>query len=175
MPVAVAARRRQPKRVLGELGGGDRCATGARQSRGVLQDTGDLGVRAFRRKREVTGSVERVRDDEGDASMRAPSLVRGDAVVDHGCEQRVRETNRPVRALDDTGGKGGIEYTLCDVEACEQLGGRTTHGRCEQQGLSGCRRQLVEACAHQSLERLWETERLRGSTSSPRARASSSA
>ena len=100
MPVAVGARRREPKRVLGKLGGGDRCATGARQGRGVLESSGDLGVRALRRKREVAGAVERIRDDRGEASVCAPSLVRGHALVDHRGEQRVREANRPVRALD---------------------------------------------------------------------------
>ena len=71
------------------------------------------------------------------------------------------EANCPVRALDHPCGKGRIEYALCDLEAREQLGGRTPHGRREQQRLSCCRRQLVEACAHQSLERLWNAERLR--------------
>ncbi len=162
MPVGVGVRRREPKRVLGELGGGDRCAAGAGEGRGVLEGTGDLGVRALRRKREVAGAVERIRDDEGEASVCAPSLVRGHAVVDHRREQGVREANRPVRALDHAGGKGAIECVLGDVEACEELGGRTARGRCEQQRRSRCRRQLVEACTHQSLERLWNTERLRG-------------
>jgi len=162
MPVTVGARRRKPKRVLRELGGSDWCPTGARQGRGILENTGDLGVRALRRKREVAGTVERIRDDQGEASVCAPSLVRGHAVVDHRREQRVREANRPVRALDHTGGKGAIEYVLGDVQACEQLGGRTARGRCEQQRLLCCPRQLVDACAHQSLERLWNTERLRG-------------
>ena len=162
MPVAVGVRRRKPERVLGELGGGDRCPTGARQGRGILESTGDLAVRALRRKREVAGAVERIRDDQGEASVCAPSLVRGHAVVDHRREQRVREANRPVRALDHTRGKRAIEYVLGDVQACEELDGRTAHGRCEQQRLSCCRRQLVEACSHQSLERLWNTERLRG-------------
>ena len=55
-----------------------------------------------------------------------------------------------------------IEDGLGDVEACEELGRRTAHGRCEQQRRSRCRRQLVEACANQSLERLRNTQRLRG-------------
>ena len=76
MPVAVGAWRRKPESVLGELGGGDRGATRARQGRGVLEGGGDLGVRALGRKREMAGAVERVRDDRCEASVRAPSLVR---------------------------------------------------------------------------------------------------
>ena len=59
----VGVRRRQPKRVLGELGGGDRRPAGAGEGRGVLESSGDRGVRALRRKREVAGAVEGIRDD----------------------------------------------------------------------------------------------------------------
>ena len=74
----------------------------------------------------------------------------------------MREANRPVRALDHARGKGAVEHGLGDIEACEELGGRTADGRCEQQRRSRCRRQLVEACANQSLQRLRNAERLRG-------------
>ena len=83
MPLVVCVRRRQPQRLLGELGGRDRRPTSARQSSGVLQDTGDLGVWALRRQREMARAVERVRDDEGEACVCVPSLLRGRAVVDH--------------------------------------------------------------------------------------------
>ena len=67
MPFAVGTRRRQAKGVLGELGCSDGRATGARQSRGVLESSGTLAVRRLRRKREVAGAVDRIRDDLGDA------------------------------------------------------------------------------------------------------------
>ena len=66
-----------------------------------------------------------------------------------------------LRALDHIGSDGGVEHALAYVQAREQLGERTTDSRREQQRVSCCRRQLVEACAHQSFERLWNTERLR--------------
>ena len=162
MPVGVSVRRRKPKRVLGELGGGDRCRAGARESRGVLENSGDLGVRALRRKREVVGAVERIRDNDGETSVCAPSLVSRYAVVDGRREQRVREANRPVCSLDHARGKGAIEYGLGDIEACEELGRRTSHGRCEQQRRSRCRWQLIEACANQPLQCLRNTQRLHG-------------
>ena len=42
MALAVLVRRRQPKRVLAELGGGDRSALKARSRRGLLEHGGDL-------------------------------------------------------------------------------------------------------------------------------------
>ena len=161
MPLGLGVRRRQPKRVLGELGGGYRRATRARQGRSLLENSGDLGIRALGREREVAGAVERIRDDPGKASMCAPSLVRGHAVVDHRPEQRVREANRPVGALYHARGNCAIEDALADVQPFEELGGRTAHGRCEQQRLSCVRGQLIETRANQSFERLRNTERLR--------------
>ena len=69
MPVAVGVRRREPERVLRERGRDDWCPTGARQGRGILERTGDLAVRALRRKREVAGTVERIRDDQGESPV----------------------------------------------------------------------------------------------------------
>ena len=94
--------------------------------------------------------------------MCAPSLVRGHAVIDHRREQWVREANRPAGALDHAGGDGWLERAVGDVQQREQFERRTPYGRCEQQRISSRRRQLFEACAHQSLERLREAKRLRG-------------
>jgi hypothetical protein len=80
--VDVGNARREPKRVLRELGSCDRGAAGAGEGRRALEDNGDLGIRALRRKREVPGAVERIRDDQRQASVCTPSLVRGRAVVD---------------------------------------------------------------------------------------------
>ena len=76
MLVTMRTRGRKAESVFGELGSGDGYATGARHSRGVLENSGNLGVWALRRKREVAGAVERIRDDQGKASVRAPSFVR---------------------------------------------------------------------------------------------------
>ena len=64
-PVALVARvrRRQPERVLGELGRERRRAAIGRETRGVVEHGGDAGVRRLRRQREVTGAEERVVDD----------------------------------------------------------------------------------------------------------------
>src|SRR5439155_11213067 len=58
--VAVRVRRRQPERVLGELGGDGRGAATCRQRRSVVEDTGDVGARGPCRQREVTCADERV-------------------------------------------------------------------------------------------------------------------
>ena len=94
--------------------------------------------------------------------MCAPSVGSRHTVVDRGREQRVREANRPVRLLDHACGNGAIEYGLGDIEACEELGRRTAHGRCQQQRRPRCRWQLIEACPNQSLQCLRNTQRLRG-------------
>jgi hypothetical protein len=67
MPFAEGTRRRQAECVLGELGCSDGRATGARQSRGVLESSGTMGVRRLRRKRKVASAVDQIRDDVGDA------------------------------------------------------------------------------------------------------------
>ena len=75
MTLVAAVRRRQPERLLGELGrDGGRAAIG-RQPRGVVEHAGDLGVRRVRRQREVTGAEERVVDDAGDPCVNAPPLL----------------------------------------------------------------------------------------------------
>ena len=162
MAFAVGTRRRQAKGVFGELGRSDGRATRARHSCGVLENSGNLAVRRLRRQREVAGAVDRIRDDLGDASVRAPSLVRRHALVDDRREQRMSEADRPVHALDHARGNCGIEYVLGDAQAREELGGRTAYGYGEQQRLSCWRRQLVEACVHQSLQCLWNRKRLGG-------------
>ena len=67
------------------------------------RDSGDFAIRALRRKREVTGAVERI---AGDDVARRPCARRrssaGSAVVEHRREQRVREANRPVNVCSIT-------------------------------------------------------------------------
>ena len=54
---------REPKRLLGQLGGRRRRAAGVRRSRGVLEDRGDLARRLGRGEREVPRSFLGGRDD----------------------------------------------------------------------------------------------------------------
>jgi hypothetical protein len=90
-----------------------------------------------------------------------PSFVRRHALVDDRREQRMREADRPVRALDHARGNCGIEYVLGDVQACQELPGRTADGYGEQERLSCRRRQLVDAGAHQFFQCPWNRQRLR--------------
>ena len=46
--------RREPKGVLGELGRGRRRAAVGRDHGGIVEDSGDIGVRGVRREREMT-------------------------------------------------------------------------------------------------------------------------
>ena len=103
MPVAVGARRRQPKRVLAEFRGDDRGTAGARQGRSLLELGGDLRIWTLRREREVTGLVERVaRDRCGVVRAHDAACPRGSTLVEHGREERVRKANRPGTASSMT-------------------------------------------------------------------------
>ena len=74
MALVALVRRRQPERLLGELGRDGRRAAIGRQPRGVVEHAGDVGVRRVLRQREVTGAEERVVDD-----LRDPSRARSAA------------------------------------------------------------------------------------------------
>ena len=74
MALVVRVRRRQPERLLGELGRDGRRAAIGRQPRGLVEHGGDIGIRRVPRKREVTGAEERVLDDAGDPRVNAPPL-----------------------------------------------------------------------------------------------------
>ena len=63
MALIVSLRRRQPQRLLGELGCDRRRATVGRESRSVIEHSGDSGVRRILRQREMTGAKERIIDD----------------------------------------------------------------------------------------------------------------
>ena len=75
MPIGAGGRRRQAKRVLGELRSCDRCASVHGNDGGVFESTGDLCVGAIRRQGEVPSTVERIRDSERQGSVRSPSLL----------------------------------------------------------------------------------------------------
>ena len=87
-------------------------ARAAASSRAPAISVSGPSVESARWRARSSGSAP----TKSEASMCPPSLVRGDAVVDHRREQRVCEANRPVRDLDHTGGEGGIEDALGDVE-----------------------------------------------------------
>ena len=96
-------RRRQPKRLLGELGSDGRCAALGRERGGILEHGGGGGVRSVAREREVTRAEERVLDDLRNSSVNASSLV-AQVEVENRRQQRVGEANRAVLALDHVRG-----------------------------------------------------------------------
>ena len=102
--IVVLVRRRQPKRLLGELGSDGRCAALGRERGGILEHGGGGGVRSVAREREVTRAEERVLDDPRNSSVNASSLV-AQVEVENRRQQRVREANRAVLALDHVRGE----------------------------------------------------------------------
>ena len=109
-PMALVAhvQRRQPERLLGELGRDGRRAAIAGQSRGVVEHNGNLGVRRVPGQREVARTEERVFDDSRDAFVNALPLL-AQVLVEDRRQQRVGEANRPVLALDHVRGDCRVE------------------------------------------------------------------
>ena len=70
-----AIRRREPKRLLGELGRERQRAASGRQCRRVVQHSGHLGVRRVGRERQVARTEERVIEDGRDPLVNAQPLV----------------------------------------------------------------------------------------------------
>jgi hypothetical protein len=66
-------RRRQPNRLLGELGRDGRCAPLGRERGGIVQHGGDGGVRSVAREPEVTRADDRVLDDLRNSAVNASS------------------------------------------------------------------------------------------------------
>jgi hypothetical protein len=101
--LVVCLRRRQPDRLLGELGRDRRYPALDRERRGVVERGGDLGVGRVRRQGEVAGAGDRVVDDRRDPPVHAPA-PRSQVAVEDRRQQRVGEPNRAVLALDHVGG-----------------------------------------------------------------------
>ena len=68
--------RREPERVLGEIGGERGCTALGRGPRGLVQHRGHLAVRSIRGEREVPGPDKRVVRDLGDSPVDALPVVR---------------------------------------------------------------------------------------------------
>ena len=69
LTLRAGARRRQPERLLGELGGDRGRAAIHGEPRGFVELTCDGRVGRVRREREVTGAEERILDDARDACV----------------------------------------------------------------------------------------------------------
>ncbi|MFL6013184.1 MAG: hypothetical protein ACJ74P_02595 [Gaiellaceae bacterium] len=159
MPFLAIVRRGQAERLLGELGRDSRRAAVRRQPRGVVEHPRDPGVRRVRREREMTGAQQRVADDSRETFVNAAPLF-AQRLVEDGREQRVREANQPVLALDDMRGNRRFEDADGDARPPEQ----SLRGRAERRGererpAGGCR-ECVDPGAYELLERLGDRERL---------------
>ena len=92
-------RRRQPERLICQLGRLRRRAAIVCQRGGVIEPTCNLSVRRVGRECDVAGGEDRVVDDLGDTGVNAPSLF-AQVGVQHRRQQRVGEADHPVLALD---------------------------------------------------------------------------
>ena len=156
-PMAILGRARGRRRqgMLPELRCGDRSAASDRYAGRRLELGGELGVRLLRRQRPMAGARERIVDDLGQALVRAAPIARRGGLIEHGCEQRVRKTDDPVRELDHVVGEPGLEYVA--VELC---GPQPPVRAGKQQRSTRLVRQSVEAGADERLQRLRDAQRL---------------
>ena len=117
-PAAVVdpIRRRQPERLLCQLGGLGQRAAIVCQRGGVVEQTRNVGVGRVGREREVAGAEDRVFDDLGDTGMNAPSLF-AQVGVQNRRQQRVGEADHPVLALDHARGDRRVERVRSNARA----------------------------------------------------------
>ena len=159
MPLGPGVERRQPQRLLGQLGRDGRDAAVGRELGGVVELDCDLGVRRVLRQREMAGAEQRFVDDARQTSVNAPTLV-AEVPIQDGREQRVREADHPVLALDHVRGDRGIERIRRNARPCHQ---RLRHGsRCrgERQRLACRLGEPRDPRSHELLERPGNRERL---------------
>ena len=159
MALAAVAWRRQPERLLGELGRDSRGAAIGRQPRGVFEHARDIGVRRFRPEREVARAEERVLDDSRDPQVNLPPLL-AEILVEDGREQRMGEANRPAVALDHVRDDRRVQRLRRNARPLEHgLRGRAER-RGERERLARGRREAGDPRAHELLERLGNRQRL---------------
>ena len=161
MTLVARVLRRQPERVLRELGGDGRRTAIGRQSRRIVEHGGDVAVRRIPRHREVTGAQERVVDDSGDPRVHALPL-RPELLIEHRGQERMGEANHPVLALDhaaSTAGSSASGATPARSNSDSEVG---AHGRGERERLTRGLGQAGEPRAQQPFERLGDPERLQG-------------
>ena len=153
-------RRRQPKRLLGELGRDGRCAALGRERRGVVEHGGDSGVgRVARRARG---------DARGGAGRRRSARVVGErfvapsprSEVENRRQQRMREANRAVLALDHVRGECRRERVRRDTRPLQERLRRRPQRRRERERVARRRGKSREPRADELVERLRNRERL---------------
>ena len=122
----------------------------------------------------MTGAREGVVQDRREPSVH-PQPIFAELLVEDRGEERVRESDCPVVALDHLRGDGGIECAGGDTGPTENsLRGRPER-RGQGEGITRRRGKAVDPRAHELLQGLRNREVRRGSTSASSACASSSA
>jgi hypothetical protein len=159
MAFVVFVRRREPERVFEQFCCEGRRTTIGRQNRGVVEHTGDLGVRCVSGQRKVAGAEERIFDDFRDTSVdTCPPLAQ--VQVEDRRKQRVREANRPVLALDHVCHCCRFERACLNARPLEQSLRRRAERCGEGKRLASGRGERVDPRAYELFERLGNRERL---------------
>ena len=160
IPILGGPRRREAKRVLGELGRGDNRPPSRWQLCGLLQHRGDLFVGPVAGKREVPGALDRIVHDRGEASMSSSPLFLGRLLVEDRSEQRMGESDRVGRKLDHLRCERRLERRRTDPCGAEESRRRPAVRGSHKQRLPRRSRESREASGHQPLQRLWNRKRL---------------
>ena len=116
--LVAGVRRGQAERLVGKFGRESRCSAIGRETRSVVEHGSDARVRRLGRERDVTGVEERIVDDARNTLVDAAPLLSQVLVKDRG-QQRVREANRPVLALDYIGRERGPERICLNARPLE--------------------------------------------------------
>ena len=147
----------QTERLLGELGGVGRGATGGGVARSIVESRSHFRIRAVFRESEMTGAREGVVQDRREPSVH-PQPILAELLVEDRGEERMRESDRPVVALDHLRDDRSIECRGGDTGATEnELRGRPE--RCGQgEGITRRRGKAVDPRAHEPLQGLGNRE-----------------
>ena len=147
----------QTERQLGELGGVGRGSAGGGVARSIVESRSHFRIRAVFREREMTGAREGVVQDRREPSVH-PQPILAELLVEDRREERMRESDCAVVALDHLRDDGGIECAGGDTGATEnKLRGRPE--RCGQgQGIMCRRGKAVDPRAHELLQGLRNRE-----------------
>jgi hypothetical protein len=106
----------------------------------------------------VASLEERIVDDCGDTAVHVDRL-RTEVAVENRRQQRMRETNRSVLALDDVRGECGLERPRLEARSLQDGLRCRTQRRRERERLARRLREAMEPCAHEPFECLGNGKR----------------
>ena len=156
-------RRREPKRLLGELGRSYRRASRVRRLRRRFEGRGDLPIRLERREREVPTPFLGARDERCESSMQSAStggrLTRGD----RSRQERVGESQVVIVELEDSCLERLLESLLRFGEhALDERGGWVRDRGYDSGNVHRAPIEVGETLAQELVERGWQRERITG-------------